>query len=325
MRLIRHRSTRALSIAGLALSLCACGGGDSKVDAGATADAVAAEAPALHGFDVYATASEDGNILQADLYGITLQPLRAYRLTSGKRISYVSADADSVVVSAAYDTIDRLAEVGEGGTLNDVPGLGRPHAFTPEILSDGKIYFEMDGDKRQYLSWDPSTRTRKVLFASDKEDVGGVSAGPDRQFLYLDQRKEKSGEIVVVGPKGAKRSYPVAPSIGAATWGERLIAVTLLGAGSGFPPAIGTVLLDPGNGKKTTVQGWAPLAWSPDRKELLVTRGSEPAVPDAELAVMDPAQPGSPRVLGELAKLTIFQASWVDRGSATATPSPAAS
>lgn len=100
------------AILGLAISMSACGGGGAAPPA--------AEAPPSI-FDAYVMANDQGNILQSDLYGITFNPLRAFRITTNKRISSMSASVDKVVVAAGDEQIDQLGEVTPVGGIRRLP------------------------------------------------------------------------------------------------------------------------------------------------------------------------------------------------------------
>lgn len=150
-------ASRAALVLALALGASACGGGAGP-EGTESGPVAAADAPGPHSFEVYAIGSDAGNVLFADVYGITLNPLRAYRITTDKRISALSADPDTVVVAAADEQIDKLAMVAEGGNLAPVPGLGRPHAFSPEIQPDGRIRHEDGRPQDEHRGRRPARR-----------------------------------------------------------------------------------------------------------------------------------------------------------------------
>lgn len=314
MRLARAATGRGLLALGLAASLAACGGGGEQPPATTT---IAGNAPALDSFDVYAIGNDEGNVLFADIYGITLNPLGAQRLTVDKRISSVSAAGDSVVVAAGDEQIDKLALVAEGGALVPIPGLGRPNAFTPQVMADGTIRFRDQGPgeeaQNRYVSYDPATGRSKVLYESKKGFGDGVRATPFGLFTSMARPDDGDASVVLVARDGSKRRFAVAPRLGTAESGKSLLAIDVFGSGEAGAPPTDTVLLDPKTGEKTTVEGWAPLAWSPDGEKLLVVRAADTRLPDAELAVLDPANPDAPEILGTIPGLTFFQASWVDR------------
>lgn len=114
MRINRIAGARVLVAVALAVALSSCGGEDSAAPAPADIDT---DAPPLHSFDMYALGSEAGNDLFADVYGISLNPLRSYRLTADKRVSWLSASADAIAVAAADEQIDKLAFLSDGGQM----------------------------------------------------------------------------------------------------------------------------------------------------------------------------------------------------------------
>ncbi len=311
----RTASRSALALA-LALGASACGVGGSP---GGTESVpvAAADAPALQSFDIYAIGSDAGNVLFADVYGITLNPLRAHRITTGERISALSADPDTVVVAAADEQIDKLAMVAEGGNLVPVPGLGRPHAFSPEIQPDGTIRYEDGGPEddekilARYLSYDPASRRTKVLYKTSDDTFNVGSAVPGGRFLQVVHNESGNDRLIFVGRDGSRRSYTIAPRITGPQVGRKLVAIGVFSSPDVDAPKTDTVLLDLKSGSKQTVEGWAPLAWSPDGTRLLVVRTADTALPDAELAVLDPARPDSPQSLGTIPNLTLFSGSWV--------------
>lgn len=317
MKLTRGAVGRCLLAVGVAAALAGCGGGDrSEV---ATPAQVDSDAPPLNSFDIYAIGNDAGNILFADIYGITLNPFRAYRLTVDKRISSISANRDTVVVAAGDEQIDKLAQVAEGGSLVPIPGLGRPNAFTPQAMADGTIRFRDQGPGQKilnrYMSFDPATGRAKVLHSSKKDFGQGVRATPFGLFTSMVRPEGSAASVVLIARDGAKTKFAIAPRLGTAESGRALIAVDLYGSPDVNAPATDTVLLNPKTGKKTTVEGWAALAWSPDGTKLLVVRAADTRLPDAELAVLDPANPDQPEILGTIPGVTFFQASWVDRSA----------
>ncbi len=305
-----------------ALAGCSGSDGDGAEDAAAPSTpgpgsaAQAAADRSLADFDLFLVAEPAGNILQADLYGLDLDTSTPERLTSGKRVSFVSADKRSVVVSAADGGADRLALVGKGGVLEAVPGLGRPAGFTP-ALSAGSILYQTvrqdtGGDEVRFHAWDPSIK-KATIFLRTRKDWEGPVAGPRGQTAFLD-RERGDDRIAVRSKDGGTRSFEVAPEAGEYSWGRRWIAVTEVAPGSEFgQAAVGTVLLDPATGKQRRVPGWQPIAWSPYADGSLLVRKTTDG-PDTVLALLDPDQPrAEPSVLITLPGLRVFQGAWAER------------
>jgi hypothetical protein len=243
---------------------------------------------------------------QVDEYGMTLRPLRTYRLTTDKAIDGVSWRGDRVLVSAADQQIDKLGEITTGGQIAPVVGLGRPHAFGPELRPDGTIRYEddeSDAPSYEFVEWNPRTNKRTVLFHTN-DDASGLTSGPQGTLFYHGETRDSHGQVTVIRRDKSVHHYPIAADIGAAVAGPQLIAVTSVDIAHNYART-GLTLFDPLTGKQIPVPGWAPVAWSPDGKSLLVERtGAAPAAP-SELAVLDPADPAHPRSIGTLPHLTI--------------------
>lgn len=312
---MRTRTTAVVStmvVLALATGLGSCGGdSDSGVPT-----AMSSEAPALHNFDIYAIASAEANELQADVYGLTVNPLRAVRLTTDKRVSWISADEDTVVLAAADEQIDKLGYLLDGGAIGPLGDLGRLVAYSPELQPDGTIRYQDDGAGKasisRYMAYDPRTDRARVLFKSTK-DLNVVAAMPGRKFLEVIHRDTAVDQVAVTTLRGGRRVFPIADRIASPIAGKKLVAVAAFTAADVNLPADATVILDPLTGKVGTVNGWAPLSWTPDGTKLLVVRAGETRLPDAELAVLDPADPTKPEILGTIPGLTFFQAEWVAR------------
>ncbi|WP_344607152.1 hypothetical protein [Sporichthya brevicatena] len=294
------------------IALSGCGGDNQETGATAAGDA----RPPLHGFDIYAVGSADGNIVQADVYGITLSPLRAHRLTSARRISWLSADRGVVVVAAGDEQIDKLALLGVDGVLAPIPGLGRPAGYAPQVQPDGRIQFQDDGAGDEvlyrYVSFDPNSGKTSVLYRSSKP-FQIVAAGPKGTFVEVLRDPEGVDRVALLSPSGRRQAFPIAERIGSPKLGKAFIATGVYGSTAPGAPASSLVLLDLGSEKTEVIDGWAPLTWTPDGTKLLVVRAGEARLPDAELAVLDPKDPKNPQVLGTIPGLTFFQADWVAR------------
>ncbi len=316
MRITRARMTQAVVAAALTMALCGCND-DNATSASAAAE-VDAGAPPLHSFDIYALGSDTGNELQADVYGITLDPLRVYRLTADKRVSWLSADADTIALSAADEQVDKLGFLSEGGAIAPWPGLGRPHAFAPEIQADGTIRYQDNGLGEdiisRYMSYDPSTSKSRVLYR-DKANLEIAAAGPRDGFLIVHHNLAGVDAVIAVDAEGKRTAYPIAPRIESPAFGKGFIAVAVYGSSDVDAGATSTALVDLKSGKVRLIEGWAELGWTPDRTKLLVTRtGGDAQSPVSELAVLDPARPNeAPQVLGSVPVRELFMASWVDQ------------
>lgn len=289
--------------------------GDRGLDA-APVPQVDADAPPLNTFDIYLIGSADGNVLFADVYGVVLEPFRSYRLTADKRISAISANRKTVALAAGDEQIDKLGMLVAGGEIAPIPGLGRPHAFSPEFQPDGTLRFSDLGPGEEivnrYVSYDLETQKTTVLFKS-KDEIEIDSAATGGGFFVVDRTQGRDSRLVLTSFKGAARPFSIAPSIGGAISGKRLVAVPVYSSADPDDPATDTAVLNPKNDSVETIKGWAPLGWAPDGTRLLVVRTGMPALLDSELAVIDPANPDQPQILGTIPGLTVYGASWVER------------
>lgn len=329
MRVILGRVSALLAATALTLSSSACSddatdgdegrvvtsGGAAVTDSGNGTSA--ADVPDLSTLDLFLMAEAEGNVLQADLYGVKIDEGRAHRLTTGKRISYVSASEETVVVAAADQQVDRLAVVGPRGALGPVPGLGRPDGFTPVVQASGSILYQTfrraeRGDLVRFHSWDPDSRQQSVFFRT-RQELEGPVAGPRDRVAFL-ERRPGVDRVIVREPNGRSRSFRVAEEIGDFTWKKNRIAVTEVVPGSDFgTDIVGTVLLDPDNGKTIRVPGWQPIAWSPYPDDALLVRKVSDG-PDTVLALLDPDNPkAEPLVIATLPGLRVFQGAWAGR------------
>jgi len=292
---------------GLLFTLTACGGGSHPT-------ATETPPPPLDRFDAILMGNAQDDNGHADLYGFTFHPLRAYRLTTGKNIDDFSVSGTTVLVAAADEQVDKLGQLGPGGQILPIPGIGRPHAFGPEIRPNGSIRYEDDkgsgkNDER-FVEFNPRTGKTTVLYTGDGNEVGAFTTGPAGRLFYYNQGRTTHGQVVVIGPGKSTHTYRIATNIGTPAVGKRLIAVAV-DAVDQLYTATGVVLLDPATGKQTPVDGWSPVAWSPDGTKLLVERTGAAAKAPSELGLLDPADPTHPRPIGTIPHLSIYQGSWL--------------
>lgn len=312
---MRMRRTRWITpVLATALLLAGCGGDEGTEQLPASTIPAAATAATTE-FDVLLMGNEEGNIRLADLYALTLNPLRVYRVTTDKRVSSMSAGLDQIVVAAADQQIDLLGLVDVDGTIKDIPGLGRPSASGPQLQRDGTIrYFDYEGPAKEptrYLSWDPASGRQRVLHTAPESGYVGFIAGAGRSFLQLAE-DEDGPAVLVVGP-GKTRKIQLPGLAGVITLGKQFLATEIVPdlPGIDFPEPTGLQLINPSSGKRTVVTGWTPISWSPDGTELLVRRTGTPAGQTTELGLLNPADPQAVRPLGTIPYLGIYQGSWV--------------
>lgn len=303
------RRLPALGIAAaLVLGLAGCG------DDGEAA-APAGDARPLSAFDLVGVASETNDPLAADLYGITLDPLVAVRITRDKRISTVDATADRVVVAAADGRVDQLAFVTAAGELTEIPGLGRPFAYNPSFVDGHTLMFddvlvpEEDVQVNRTVVWDETEKAKSVLFQTIDTLIGS-SPGPDGQIALIRTRK-KGESFVVRAASGSTREIPVEGDISELNWGPRYISVGLnnVEREPGSDPSVALILVDPVDGKQLQLGGSQPIAWTPDGTKLLVRQTGDNA--DSQLAWFDPANPEALGRLGGITGLVIYSGAWV--------------
>ncbi len=155
------RSCRGVvSVVGLVLlaTLTACGG-DGKPE-------FAAAVSPTPLYDVYLSGIDSEGGGGSALYGLTLNPLRTYRLTSDDRAFGATAAGEQVVVDAADNS--GLGLLQPDGTVGPIPGLGRPKGYDQQLLADGRLrWSETTGPEKnaltRYFEWDPTARKKKVL------------------------------------------------------------------------------------------------------------------------------------------------------------------
>lgn len=318
MRLTVRTAKTAVTVLLAAALAAGCGGGGGGLERVAEPPPPPVSGRPIADFELYVSASEEANILFADVYGLDLEPLTPHRLTSGKRISTMDANAEHIVVAAADGDVDRLGYVVDGGEIGPIPGLDRPYAFSPTFEADGDIlysdYLERTPGQpgvNRFFEWDPPTGTRKLVLKTPSDDVFGPIAGPAGQRAIFG-RPGKPNVILLPDPQGKERSIPVPAEASSFVWGERWLALFLSVDDKqyGFLPT-DTILLDPESGERKRIPGWEPLVWTPDGTRLLVRKTAYPTA--SELALLDPDNPDDLEPVGALPNFTIYAAAWVDR------------
>lgn len=313
------RTRLAALLAASALAFPAgCGGGANGGTDTATTSGFSRGGPQLINadlttFDAFVLASADNNRLFADVYAISFDPFSIDRLTTDKRVSILAADKQRVVVAAADQDVDRLAEVNGDGEPVPVSGLERPFAYSPS-LRDGVMYFhDAQGDandgKFRYYSWDTASRTKTLLFGS-AENFGSPVPLSNGRFLITTTGADGDDRLAVRSKSGKLRELIPSGDAVEIQPGRNMIALTLVGAGDQFgdkPEAL--LLLDPETGKKTRVPGLQVVAWNPEGTKLLARRTDAPA--DSRLVLLDPAKPDPPMDVATVPGLVIYSGTWV--------------
>jgi hypothetical protein len=310
------RSVVALAV--LTSLLASCGGSNPTSATSQVSPAPVSSSP-VSAFDLYVQANVEGNPLFADIYGITMNPLGVQRLTSGKRISSMDANAAHVVVAAADGDVDRLGYIADGGAIVDIPGLGRPNAFTPHFDRDGDLLFQdytyTDPQKKsevyRFFRLDERARKKSILFQGP-DDLAGPIPMPDGLLAFVKGSDSEPGLFMVKRGSRTITSIAIPKTWGVIIAGARLVAIELNAPDSNFGKPTDLLLLDPKTGKQHTVAGWQPITFNPDGTELLVRRTA--SATDSELALLDPDHPDTPpKPLGTIPHLVIYHGAWVSR------------
>lgn len=266
----------------------------------------------LGSFDAFVIASAENNPLFADVYGLRFQPLVAERLTTMKRISALGADDEHVVVAAADGDVDRLALVAGDGSLSELPGLGRPYAFSPEV-ADGVVYYEVltsNSDTYRFLSFDLNRKAKTKLFESSR--LSGILPVGNGVTIHGQAGKPpKNPDLVVVRqPSGQVKSIPVSAEGFGLEAGRRWLATTIQAAGSSFGDNPASVeLIDRISGRLKRVKGFQAVCWTPDGTKLLARRVGDPL--SSPLVLLDPTKPDDVIELGTVPGLAIYNGAWV--------------
>ncbi|WP_019874526.1 hypothetical protein [Sporichthya polymorpha] len=304
----------ALCAATLLLGLAGCGD-----DGASAADSATGASPRpLSSFDLVVVASESNDALAADLYGITLDPLTAVRITHDKRISTVDAQDGRVVVAAADGAVDQLAFVTAAGELTEIPGLGRPFAYNPSFVDNHTLMFddvlvpEEDVQVNRTLLFDETERAKSTLFQI-RDNLISSAPGPEGQVALVRSRKNGRESVVIRAADGATRETSIEGDIGELLWGSsRYIAVAMnnVERKKGDDPSAAVILLDPVAGKQLQLGLSQPIAWNPDASRLLVRRTGDAA--GSQLAWFDPTNPqGELTRIGGITNLVIYSGAWV--------------
>jgi hypothetical protein len=294
------------------LALTACG--SDRPDASSPLPAPSAGTADSATYDLVVIGSAENNPLFSDLYGVTLNPLRVYRITTDKRVSAVDADTGQIVVAAADGPTDRLGIVTAAGDVMPIPGLGRPFAYTPSLMQDGSILYRdfiESGEEKTYRvrTWNPAAQKSATLFTSTRA-LYGLQPLPGGKFAQLQNNLTGDDAIVVRDTTGKQRTYPIPGDGGFVVSGKTQVATTLNAADSKFgTKPTGLALLDVGTGKVTKIDGWQPIAWTVDGTKLLVRSTDD--LTNSVLAILDPENTGQPQPVGTLPNLAIYTGSWI--------------
>jgi hypothetical protein len=273
-------------------------------------DLVAIEGPAPEG-RFYVKAGD--NSLDADLYEFAFFPPRQDRITRKARVSTVDGCADKVVVSAAQKEVgltDHLQEL-QGGRLAPVEKLGTQPGSDPHVSSDCRIlYVRLAEAASELISevilFDPVTGTSTSVMKGST--LASAAWGPGGEILIL-KREPTGPELVVVKPDGSQRMIKAEqPDVGNPLWGRSGWIATDI-AELRQPPT-GTLFINPATMERSQLDGWLPLAWSPDGRQLLVAEAGR----GTTLAVVELPDLTRTRNVGVSEVGTVWDAVWLPPG-----------
>ena len=296
--------------AAVALTVSGCTATPSREQGSKTvrpSELVAVEGPAPEG-RFYVKAGE--NSLDADLYEFGFLPPRQERLTTAGRISTVDGCARKVVVSAAQKEVgltDHLQEL-QDGKLGPVERLGTERGSDPHLSQDCRILYVRAAEAgaelvTEVVRFDPGTGTSATVAAGST--VASASWGPNGEILLL--KREPTGPVlVVIKPDGSQTTItPEQPDVGNPLWGSSGWIATDI-AQPRQPPT-GTLFINPATGQRSHLDGWLPLAWSPDGRQLLVAEATK----GTTLAVVELPDLARTRNVGVSEVGTVWDAVWL--------------
>ena len=268
---------------------------------------VAVEGPAPAG-RFFVKAGE--NSLDADLYEFAFFPPRQDRLTTKGRVSTLDGCASKVVVSAAQKEVgltDHIQEL-QGDRLAPVEGLGEQYGSDPHVSQECRILYTRIAEAgaelvSEIVLFDPASRASTSV--AKGSTVASASWGPNGEILLL--KREPTGPLLIVlNPDGSQSTVQVdQPDVGNPQWGRGGWIATDIAQPRQAPT--GTLFLNPSTGARSVLNGWLPLAWSPDGQQLLVAEATK----GTTLAVVDLPDLSTTRNVGVSEVGTVWDAVWL--------------
>jgi hypothetical protein len=250
------------------------------------------------------------NSLDADLYEFRFSPRGQDRITTKARVSTLDGCKDKVVVSAAQADVGLTDHVQElqAGKLTPVEKLGAPAGSDPHVASDCRILYvrlvEANPELvNEIVLFDPSTGSIKSV--AKGSTVAAASWGPSGEILLL--KREATGPLLVImKPDGSQATIkPEKPDVGNPMWGRGGWIATDVAEPQQRPT--GTFFVEPVTDKRSVLDGWLPLAWSPDGQQLLVTDAKN----GTTLAVVELPDLTKTRNVGVSEVGTVWDAAWL--------------
>jgi hypothetical protein len=238
-------------------------------------DLVPVEGPAPVGrFFVKAGA----NSLDADLYEFHFSPPAQDRITTAARVSTVDGCKDRVVVSAAQKEVGLTDHIQElrAGKLAPLETLGAPVGSDPHLAPDCRmLYLRLVEANPELINeivlFDPASGSSKSI--AKGSTVASASWGPNGEIVVL--KREPTGPVLVImKPDGSQTTInPDQPDVGNPMWGRGGWLATDI-ADPQQPPTR-TFFVNPATNARSILDGWLPLAWSPDGQQLLVRNANK--------------------------------------------------
>ncbi|QSB14522.1 hypothetical protein JQS43_24080 [Natronosporangium hydrolyticum] len=272
-----------------------------------------ADYPRYEGTDLYLLAGPDVRTLDVYLVGFDREVERLTRSVPDLGVSFMSASGSLVVMADAATGRDELT-VLDGTARRPLPGEPPgSRGFSPTLSPDGLLVYARlrpAGDTaddatpfelvtRDGVDGDPTVQLRS------EGPVAGVW-GPDGTIVVRSHPgradPEAAVEVMLLDPETGETTLLEPELDQAATLVSHPAARQVV---IGDPAGGEAGLLDVRTGEWTPLpSGWTGLCFDPYGERLLVGRGGD-------LALLDPAEPDGPTLIGETHGGSVGRCSWV--------------